>query len=106
MQIARNLFRALPPSDNPDFDPEEDDPTFEASWPHLQVIILLLLFKLFVYTTLTEFASCPNEFCSRRLKSVLEYSCLITSFVQGMIAQISANEFEKSDSLLYRVYGV
>jgi len=27
----------LPPSDNPDFDPEEDDPTLEASWPHLQV---------------------------------------------------------------------
>lgn len=37
LQIARNLFRALPPSDNPDFDPEEDDPTFEAAWPHLQV---------------------------------------------------------------------
>ena len=37
MQIACNLFRTLPPSDNPDFDPEEDDPTLEASWPHLTV---------------------------------------------------------------------
>ena len=27
----------MPPSDNPDFDPEEDDPTLEASWPHLTV---------------------------------------------------------------------
>ena len=36
-QIACNIFRTLPPSDNPDFDPEEDDPTLEASWPHLQV---------------------------------------------------------------------
>lgn len=36
-QIACNLFRTLPPSDNPDFDPEEDDPTLEASWPHLTV---------------------------------------------------------------------
>merc|ERR1712071_188047 len=36
--ITSNLFRTLPPSDNPDFDPEEDDPTLEASWPHLQVI--------------------------------------------------------------------
>ena len=37
LQIACNLFRTLPPSDNPDFDPEEDDPTLEASWPHLTV---------------------------------------------------------------------
>lgn len=37
-QIACNLFRTLPPSDNPDFDPEEDDPTLEASWPHLQLV--------------------------------------------------------------------
>ena len=36
--IACNLFRTLPPSDNPDFDPEEDDPTLEASWPHLTLV--------------------------------------------------------------------
>lgn len=36
--IACNMFRTLPPSDNPDFDPEEDDPTLEASWPHLQIV--------------------------------------------------------------------
>ena len=36
-QVACNIFRTLPPNDNPDFDPEEDDPTLEASWPHLQV---------------------------------------------------------------------
>lgn len=36
--IACNIFRTLPPSDNPDFDPEEDDPTLEASWPHLQLV--------------------------------------------------------------------
>ena len=35
-----NTFRALPPSSNPagaEFDPEEDEPTLEASWPHIQV---------------------------------------------------------------------
>lgn len=37
-QISVNLFRTLPPSENPDFDPEEDDPTLEASWPHLQLV--------------------------------------------------------------------
>ncbi len=36
-QISANLFRTLPPSENPDFDPEEDDPTLEAAWPHLAV---------------------------------------------------------------------
>lgn len=40
MQFAVNLFRSLPPSSNPsgaEFDPEEDEPTLEAAWPHLQV---------------------------------------------------------------------
>ncbi|KAF5898634.1 serine/threonine-protein phosphatase 2A 56 kDa regulatory subunit alpha isoform [Clarias magur] len=36
--ISTNLFRTLPPSDNPEFDPEEDEPTLEASWPHMQLV--------------------------------------------------------------------
>ncbi|XP_029449105.1 serine/threonine-protein phosphatase 2A 56 kDa regulatory subunit alpha isoform isoform X2 [Rhinatrema bivittatum] len=36
--ICSNIFRTLPPSDNPDFDPEEDEPTLEASWPHIQLV--------------------------------------------------------------------
>ncbi|XP_019371975.1 PREDICTED: serine/threonine-protein phosphatase 2A 56 kDa regulatory subunit alpha isoform [Gavialis gangeticus] len=36
--ISSNIFRTLPPSDNPDFDPEEDEPTLEASWPHIQLV--------------------------------------------------------------------
>lgn len=38
LQVACNLFRTLPPCENPDYDPEEDDPTLEAAWPHLQLI--------------------------------------------------------------------
>ncbi|XP_060536592.1 serine/threonine-protein phosphatase 2A 56 kDa regulatory subunit gamma isoform isoform X2 [Cylas formicarius] len=41
-----NLFRTLPPSSNPngaEFDPEEDEPTLEAAWPHLQLIYELFL---------------------------------------------------------------
>uniref|UniRef100_A0A7D9N0E7 Serine/threonine protein phosphatase 2A regulatory subunit n=1 Tax=Xenopus tropicalis TaxID=8364 RepID=A0A7D9N0E7_XENTR len=38
--ICSNIFRTLPPSDNPDFDPEEDEPTLEASWPHIQLLEL------------------------------------------------------------------
>lgn len=36
-----NLFRTLSPPENPNaamFDPEEDEPTLEAAWPHLQLV--------------------------------------------------------------------
>jgi len=36
-----NAFRTLPPLNSPsgvEYDPEEDEPTLEASWPHLQVL--------------------------------------------------------------------
>lgn len=39
-QLAANLFRVLSPPSNPvgaEFDPDEDEPTLEAAWPHLQV---------------------------------------------------------------------
>ncbi|KAM8705966.1 hypothetical protein ACLKA7_010290 [Drosophila subpalustris] len=44
--FAVNLFRTLPPSSNPngaEFDPEEDEPTLESSWPHLQLVYELIL---------------------------------------------------------------
>jgi serine/threonine-protein phosphatase 2A regulatory subunit B' len=41
VMFSVNLFRTLPPSANPngaEFDPEEDEPTLEAAWPHLQLV--------------------------------------------------------------------
>ena len=42
-----NIFRTLPPPSNPgggfEYDPEEDEPTLEASWPHLQLVYELFL---------------------------------------------------------------
>ncbi|XP_053207694.1 serine/threonine-protein phosphatase 2A 56 kDa regulatory subunit gamma isoform-like [Panonychus citri] len=41
-----NCFRTLPPSSNPngaEYDPEEDEPTLEPSWPHLQFVYELFL---------------------------------------------------------------
>lgn len=35
--VQLNLFRTLPPQTE-DFDPEEDEPTMEPAWPHLQVV--------------------------------------------------------------------
>jgi len=36
--IGNNLFRSLPPPVYEDFDPEEDEPNFDPSWPHLQFV--------------------------------------------------------------------
>uniref|UniRef100_A0A0N4Z6V2 Serine/threonine protein phosphatase 2A regulatory subunit n=1 Tax=Parastrongyloides trichosuri TaxID=131310 RepID=A0A0N4Z6V2_PARTI len=41
--VCVNIFRILPPSDNSEFDPEEDEPTLEVSWPHLQLVYELFL---------------------------------------------------------------
>lgn len=45
--FAINCFRTLPPPSNPaggfEYDPEEDEPTLEASWPHLQLVYELFL---------------------------------------------------------------
>ncbi|CAJ0954609.1 unnamed protein product, partial [Mesorhabditis belari] len=41
--VSKNIFRVLPPSDNSEFDPEEDEPTLEVSWPHLQLVYELFL---------------------------------------------------------------
>ncbi|VDK83344.1 unnamed protein product [Onchocerca ochengi] len=39
--LSSNLFRVLSPPSNPtgaEFDPDEDEPTLEAAWPHLQLV--------------------------------------------------------------------
>lgn len=44
--FSENLFRALPPSSNPQgdaFDPEEDEPVLEAAWPHLEIVYQFFL---------------------------------------------------------------
>ncbi|PFH38303.1 protein phosphatase 2a regulatory b subunit (b56 family) protein [Besnoitia besnoiti] len=39
--VSANIFRALPPSHASNaatYDPEEEEPTLESSWPHLQIV--------------------------------------------------------------------
>ena len=36
--VAINVLRSLPPNDREEFDPDEDEPTLEASWVHLQLV--------------------------------------------------------------------
>lgn len=40
--VRVNLFRALPPQ-TVDYDPEEDEPAMELTWPHMQVVYELFL---------------------------------------------------------------
>ena len=40
--VRINLFRALPPQ-SADYDPEEDEPAMEPTWPHMQVVYELFL---------------------------------------------------------------
>ncbi|KAH8969210.1 hypothetical protein BDL97_02G022300 [Sphagnum fallax] len=46
--LVENLFRTLPPSSHENtgsenFDPEEEEPTMEPAWPHLQIVYEFLL---------------------------------------------------------------
>ncbi|XP_028997531.1 serine/threonine-protein phosphatase 2A 56 kDa regulatory subunit alpha isoform [Betta splendens] len=43
IMISTNIFRTLPPIENPNFDPEEDEPNLEVSWPHIQLVYEFLL---------------------------------------------------------------
>ena len=91
-QIACNLFRTLPPSDNPDFDPEEDDPTLEASWPHLTL----------VYEFFLRFLESP-DFQPSIGKKVIDQK-----FVLQLLELFDSEDPRERDFLktvLHRIYG-
>lgn len=90
--ISHNLFRTLPPSDNPDFDPEEDDPTLEASWPHLQP----------VYEFFLRFLESP-EFQPQIGKKYIDQK-----FVLQLLELFDSEDPRERDFLktvLHRIYG-
>ncbi len=61
--VRINVFRTLPPPSD-DYDPEEDEPAMEPSWPHLQVIISLFsrLFPLVLALTFLNLNLCRSNF--------------------------------------------
>ncbi|XP_031551005.1 serine/threonine-protein phosphatase 2A 56 kDa regulatory subunit epsilon isoform-like [Actinia tenebrosa] len=90
--VASNIFRTLPPSDNPDFDPEEDDPTLEASWPHLQL----------VYEFFLRFLESP-EFQPSIAKKFIDQK-----FVLQLLELFDSEDPRERDFLktvLHRIYG-
>lgn len=90
--IACNIFRTLPPSDNPDFDPEEDDPTLEASWPHLQL----------VYEFFLRFLESPD------FQPSLAKKFIDQKFVLQLLELFDSEDPRERDFLktvLHRIYG-
>ncbi|KAK7141817.1 hypothetical protein R3I94_011490 [Phoxinus phoxinus] len=93
--FAINMFRALPPSSNPtgaEFDPEEDEPTLEAAWPHLQL----------VYEFFLRFLESP-DFQPNVAKKYIDQK-----FVMQLLELFDSEDPRERDFLkttLHRIYG-
>lgn len=93
--FSRNLFRTLPPPTNPhgaEFDPEEDEPTLEAAWPHLQL----------VYEFFLRFLESPDFTPSTAKKSIDQ------QFVLQLLELFDSEDPRERDLLkttLHRIYG-
>lgn len=90
-----NLFRTLPPPSNPmgaEFDPEEDEPTLEAAWPHLQL----------VYDFFLRFLESP-DFQANVAKRFIDQK-----FVMQLLELFDSEDPRERDYLkttLHRIYG-
>uniref|UniRef100_A0A8C1DUF4 Serine/threonine protein phosphatase 2A regulatory subunit n=1 Tax=Cyprinus carpio carpio TaxID=630221 RepID=A0A8C1DUF4_CYPCA len=93
--FAVNMFRTLPPSSNPtgaEFDPEEDEPTLEAAWPHLQL----------VYEFFLRFLESP-DFQPNIAKKYIDQK-----FVMQLLDLFDSEDPRERDFLkttLHRIYG-
>lgn len=90
--IKSNIFRTLPPSDSPEFDPEEDEPTLEASWPHLQI----------VYEFFLRVLESPD------FQPNLAKRCIDQKFVLALLELFDSEDPRERDFLktvLHRIYG-
>ncbi|KAM4598760.1 serine/threonine-protein phosphatase 2A 56 kDa regulatory subunit delta isoform 2-T2 [Fundulus diaphanus] len=90
-----NVFRTLPPSSNPtgaEFDPEEDEPTLEAAWPHLQL----------VYEFFLRFLESP-DFQPNVAKKYIDQK-----FVLALLELFDSEDPRERDflkTILHRIYG-
>ncbi|CAH1261853.1 serine/threonine-protein phosphatase 2A 56 kDa regulatory subunit gamma isoform-like isoform X6 [Branchiostoma lanceolatum] len=90
-----NVFRTLPPTSNPngaEFDPEEDEPTLEAAWPHLQI----------VYEFFLRFLESP-DFQPNTAKKYIDQK-----FVLQLLDLFDSEDPRERDFLkttLHRIYG-
>ncbi|XP_033835449.1 serine/threonine-protein phosphatase 2A 56 kDa regulatory subunit delta isoform isoform X2 [Periophthalmus magnuspinnatus] len=95
LMFSMNVFRTLPPSSNPtgaEFDPEEDEPTLEAAWPHLQL----------VYEFFLRFLESP-DFQPNIAKKYIDQK-----FVLSLLELFDSEDPRERDflkTILHRIYG-
>ena len=98
--LAQNLFRGLPPSNHEitgnaagdNFDPEEEEPTLEPSWPHLQIVYEFLLRYVV-----------SNEVDAKIGKKYID-----NTFVLKLLELFDAEDPRERDylkTILHRIYG-
>lgn len=95
--VAANLFRTLPSFNHDNglldmFDPEEDEPTMEPSWPHLQVVYELLL--RFVASSETD---------AKLAKRFIDHSFVLR--LLELFDSEDQREREYLKTILHRIYG-
>ncbi|KAI3379784.1 hypothetical protein SNEBB_007796 [Seison nebaliae] len=95
IMFSTNLFRTLPPPSNPtgaEYDPEEDEPTLEASWPHLQ-----LVYELFLrFIEAAEFHPAQAK------------RCIDQKFILNVLELFDSEDPRERDflkTILHRIYG-
>lgn len=89
--VSANLFRTLPPQSD-DYDPEEDEPVLEPSWPHLQVVYEFFL----------------RFIVSAEVKSKNAKKYVTQSFCTKLIDLFDSEDPRERDylkTILHRIYG-
>jgi serine/threonine-protein phosphatase 2A regulatory subunit B' len=90
--VRYNMFRTLPPYEGPEFDPEDDEPPMESSWPHLEL----------VYAIFLRFLESPDFNTSIGKKNIDQ------RFVLQLLDLFDSHDQRERDFLktvLHRVYG-
>ncbi|KAK6126243.1 hypothetical protein DH2020_040015 [Rehmannia glutinosa] len=95
--ISLNIFRSLPPASHENtglenLDPEEEDPYFEPSWPHLQLVYELLLRYVVSSDTDTKVA-----------KRYIDHSFVLR--LLDLFDSEDPREREYLKTILHRIYG-
>ena len=93
--ISANLFRGLAPNNSPphaQYDPDEDEPVLEASWPHLQ----------YVYEFLLRFVV-SNETDPKVVKRYITQDFLVK--LLDLFDSEDPRERDYLKTILHRIYG-
>lgn len=95
--LAANLFRTLPPSSHENtgsenFDPEEEEPTMEPAWPHLQIVYEFLL--RYVVSSETD---------AKLAKRYIDHSFVLR--LLELFDSEDPREREYLKTILHRIYG-